>query len=163
MSVDPIKPSRLSPPILLATWFGAGWLPKMPGTWGSLAALPFAWWIAEAGGICALLGATTAVFAIGVWASNRFVASYGGDDPGPVVIDEVAGQWLTLAVVAPDPELYALGFVFFRIADIAKPWPANWADRSIKGGLGIMVDDIFAAVYAGAALWGVTYLMHGAT
>ena len=61
-------------------------------------------------------------------------------------------MWLTLLVVPPDVVYYAIGFVFFRIADIWKPWPVLWADRAIKGGVGIMLDDIFAGVYAALAL-----------
>lgn len=147
------NPSLKRLPILLATWFGAGYLPKAPGTWGSLAALPFAWWIYGAAGIGGLAAATGVVFIVGVWAAQVYADDTGGGDPGPVVIDEVAGQWLTLLVVPTDPLLYGIGFVFFRIADIFKPWPASWADKKIKGGFGIMLDDIFAGVYAAAALY----------
>ncbi len=147
------NPSLKRLPILLATWFGAGYLPKAPGTWGSLAALPFAWWIYGVGGVGGLATATGIVFVVGVWAAQVYADDTGGEDPGPVVIDEVAGQWLTLLVVPADPLLYAIGFVFFRIADIFKPWPASWADQKIKGGFGIMLDDIFAGLYAAAALY----------
>ncbi len=70
-----------------------------------------------------------------------------------MVIDEVAGQWLTLALAAPlDPLFYAAGFLLFRVFDILKPWPVNWADDQLKGGLGIMADDIIAAGYAAGVL-----------
>lgn len=141
------------PVSLLATWFGSGLLPKAPGTWGSLAALPFAWAIHHLAGPAGLALAAGAVFVLGVWAGGAYAARDGRADPGPVVIDEVAGQWLTLLPVAPDPLLYTAGFVLFRVADIAKPWPVSWADRRIGGGLGIMLDDVLAAVYAGAALF----------
>lgn len=144
---DP-RPSLRDPAGLLATWFGAGLLPRAPGTWGSLAALPFAWIIASAGGWLALLAASALVFVLGVWAAGRTAARTGLRDPGSIVIDEVAGQWLTLVPVAPDPLAYAVGFAFFRIADIFKPWPVSWADRKIKGGLGVMLDDILAGGYA---------------
>lgn len=154
------NPTIWRPPILLATWFGAGLLPGMPGTWGSLAALPFAWAIHLFGGPAGLALAAVVVFFIGIWAAEIYAAESGAADPGAVVIDEVAGQWLTLALAAPlDPMFYALGFVFFRIADIVKPWPVGWADRELKGGLGIMADDILAAVYAALALLAVGYLM----
>ena len=141
------------PAHLLATWFGAGLLPKAPGTWGSLAALPFAWAIAAAGGPIALLVAAAVALAVGIWASEVLERAAQTKDPGHVVIDEVAGQWLTLVPVAPDPLLYAIGFVLFRVADIYKPWPASWCDRNLAGGLGVMLDDIAAGAYAAIALY----------
>jgi phosphatidylglycerophosphatase A len=104
-----------------------------------------------------LIFAVFILFVIGIWASNGYITGLGGDDPGPVVIDEVAGQWLTLvpaAYLAPAPDLiiYGVSFVLFRIADILKPWPVSWADNTVHSGLGIMLDDIFAAVYASIAL-----------
>ncbi|MDE0538203.1 MAG: phosphatidylglycerophosphatase A [Rhodospirillales bacterium] len=137
---------------LIWTWFGFGLLPKAPGTWGSLAALPFAWFICSYGGYQILLLATAVIFAVGVWMSGIAAAESGAEDPGEVVIDEVAGQWLTLVVVPPDFLLYAAGFVLFRVFDIWKPWPVSWVDRKLKGGLGIMADDILAGVYAAVIL-----------
>ncbi len=130
------------------TWFGVGRLPFAPGTWGSLAALPFAWILAGAGGSVLLAGAVLAVFLIGWGASAVHVRRVGVADPSWVVIDEVAGQWLALIGAPLDPLAYAVGFALFRAADILKPWPAGWADRSLKGGLGIMLDDLFAGAYA---------------
>lgn len=135
------------PAALAATWFGSGLLPWLPGTWGSLAALPFAWVIVTLGGWPALAAAAAAVFLIGWWASEVYVARAGIDDPGAVVIDEVAAQWLVLLAVPPDIGLYLIGFVVFRVLDIWKPWPASWADRYVKGGLGVMLDDVLAALY----------------
>ena len=156
----PTNPSFWRPPILLATWFGAGVLPGMPGTWGSLAALPFAWVIHMKFGPNGLAIATTIVLAVGVWAADVYAKEIGDDDPGAVVIDEVAGQWLTLALAAPlDPIFYAAGFLLFRVFDILKPWPVNWADDQLKGGLGIMADDIIAAGYAAAVLVALGYLV----
>jgi phosphatidylglycerophosphatase A len=158
-STKPPHPPLWRLPILLATWFGSGLLPGMPGTWGSLAALPFAWWIQSTLGPNGLMVAAVVAFFVGIWAADIYAKETGHGDPGAVVIDEVAGQWLTLALAAPlDPLYYALGFVLFRIADVFKPWPANWADRSLKGGLGIMVDDIFAALYAALGLVATGYL-----
>ncbi|MGB0694153.1 MAG: phosphatidylglycerophosphatase A [Rhodospirillaceae bacterium] len=137
---------------MITTWGGSGLSPKAPGTAGSLAALPFAWAIAWAFGPLGLAVAALAAFLIGWWASYRHVTVSGEKDPGKIVIDEVAGQWMTLIPLAPDLLGYALGFIAFRAADILKPWPASWADRSIGGGLGIMVDDIFAAIWSLAAM-----------
>ncbi len=137
----------------LATWFGSGLLPKAPGTWGSLAALPFAWVIVSGGGMWALAAATVIVYLVGVWATRVFLRTTEDPDPGPVVIDEVAGMWMTLIMVPPDLVIYAFGFVAFRIVDIFKPWPAGWADRTVKGAQGVMLDDVLAAIYSAAATW----------
>lgn len=149
------------PACLLATWGGAGLLRPAPGTWGSLAALPFAWAIAYVGGWPVLAAAAVIVFLIGCWSAQVFETAAGGKDPGSVVIDEVAGQWLTLLPAATDPLLFAVGFVLFRIADIVKPWPANVADRRIAGGFGIMADDVVAAAYAGAVLLALRLWLYG--
>jgi phosphatidylglycerophosphatase A len=141
--------SRLSSPDgLLATWFGAGLLPGAPGTWGSLAALPFAWVIVLAGGWQLLLGATLIVFLVGIWVSARYASRIAIHDPGEVVIDEVAGQWLVLCLLPLDPLSYLAGFVAFRVFDVIKPWPVSWAERHLRSGLGIMADDMVAALYA---------------
>ncbi len=146
------------PASLLATWFGSGLLPKAPGTWGSLAALPFAIVIAAFAGPWGLLVAVLAVTAAGLWAADVYAARSGAEDPGEVVIDEVAGQWLALVPVALDLRLYAVAFLAFRFFDIVKVWPAGWLDRNLKGGWGIMLDDLAAGVYAGALTYGVSLL-----
>ncbi|HWG80591.1 MAG TPA: phosphatidylglycerophosphatase A [Stellaceae bacterium] len=146
----------LHPASLLATWFGAGLLPVAPGTWGSLAALPFAWAIATLLGQPALLVAAAMVFCVGWWAATQVGRASGITDDGSIVIDEVAGQWLTLAVVPPSAAAYVLGFLLFRVFDITKPWPARTAERRIPGGLGVMADDIVAGVYAALLL----YVLH---
>ena len=140
------------PACLLATWFGAGLLRPAPGTWGSLAALPLAWIIVHFGSPLALAAATIAVFAVGCWVGGVYERAGGGKDPGVVVIDEVAGQWLVLIAAPLDPWYYIAAFVLFRLCDITKPWPANWAERRFTGGLGIMMDDIMAALYGVAAI-----------
>jgi phosphatidylglycerophosphatase A len=139
----------------LATWFGAGLLPRAPGTWGSLAALPFAWAIVSLGGIPALAAASLGVFLVGWWAASSYARLTGGKDPQDIVIDEVAGQWLLLLAAPLDPLFYLMGFVLFRALDIWKPWPANWADRHVEGGLGIMLDDVLAALWGLPVLWGL--------
>lgn len=148
-----VEPSLWRLDALVSSVFGVGYLPKAPGTWGSLAALPFAWVIATMAGPAGLLTATAVVFVLGVWASGSFTRRTGRKDPGMIVIDEVAGQWLTLVVAPVDPYYYLAGFVLFRIADITKPWPASWADRKLGGGLGVMLDDVFAGAYAAAVLF----------
>ncbi len=146
-------------PAVIATWFGSGRLPGAPGTWGSLAALPCGALLVWLGGWPLLLIASIAVFIIGTWASERYARQLRKKDPSEIVVDEVVGQWLVLLPWALDPFAYLLAFAAFRIFDIAKPWPVSWADRQVKGGLGIMLDDVVAGAYALA----VCILIHFAT
>jgi len=141
-----IRPSLAHPGILLATWFGAGYLPKAPGTWGSIGALPFAWVLVETGGLYALGIAILVVFAVGVWVSKVYMDKTDTHDPGAIVIDEVAGQWIVLLAAPLDPVAYAVGFGLFRFFDVLKPWPISWADRKIGGAWGVMMDDVLAGI-----------------
>jgi phosphatidylglycerophosphatase A len=136
------------PAAWISTWFGAGLLPKMPGTFGSIAALPFGWLIHTSYGSTGLLVATALVFIAGWWSTAGYIAADGRSDPGMVVVDEVAGVWLTLAFVSLDVEGYIAAFLLFRFFDIVKPWPVRSIERSVPGALGVMVDDIAAAVFA---------------
>jgi phosphatidylglycerophosphatase A len=138
--------------MLLATWFGVGLIPAAPGTWGSLAALPFAWAIVNLWGALGLAIAVSLIFTTGCWAAGAVAREGGIADPGAVVVDEVAGQWLVLLAAPFDPAAWALAFLLFRLFDIWKPWPVRWADRRVKGGFGIMLDDVLAAVYAVAVM-----------
>ena len=141
------------PPLWLATWCGTGLLPWAPGSWASLSALPCAWLLMLAGGPWLLLAATLIVFVAGIWAAERYMAAVGIHDPTAIVVDEIAGQWLTLAIAPLDPLAYAIGFFLFRVFDVLKPWPVSWLDRRVGGGFGVMIDDVGAALYAGGALW----------
>jgi phosphatidylglycerophosphatase A len=147
------------PVCLLSTWFGAGLLPGAPGTWGSLAALPVAWFILEYGNVYWLAGAGAALFLIGCWSSDIYARRTRERDPGAIVIDEVAAQLLVLTTAPQDVIWFGVGFILFRITDVLKPWPASWADSTLKGGFGVMLDDLFAAVYAWAVLHGLVLLL----
>lgn len=150
--------------LILATAGGAGYLPIAPGTWGSGVAIVLCWgWVALGGGLLGFLVATVAATALGVWAANATERIYGKKDDGRIVIDEVAGQWLTLVPVvawasdgAFSPSLVT-AFVLFRLLDITKPGPVRWAERSFPGGVGVMADDVVAggigAVVMFAGLW----------
>ncbi len=83
----------------------------------------------------------------------------GAHDPGAVVIDEVAGQWLVLAVVPLEWWWFVLGFAVFRVFDILKPWPISWMDKHIKGGLGVMLDDMAAGIAGAAVLYGAQWAL----
>jgi phosphatidylglycerophosphatase A len=137
---------------LLATWFGVGLLPKAPGTYASLAALPCAWLIHAYAGAGGLALAAAAVAATGCWATAIFVRDGGLADPPAVVVDEVVGQWLALLAAPPVWWAYALAFALFRFFDIAKPWPVSWAERAFPGAWGVMLDDVVAGAYAAAGV-----------
>ena len=136
------------PAALIATWGGAGRLPWWPGTWGSAAALPFAWVIHSTWGSAGMFVAAGLVFIAGLWASAVVAKNLGQKDPGEIVVDEVVGMWIAVALVPPNLTLYVIGFVLFRGFDIFKPWPVNWADSRLPGALGVMADDVVAGAYA---------------
>ena len=137
---------------IFVTWFGTGWLPGAPGSWGSLAALPFAWIILSYGDPSLLAFASVALFALGVWASDIAVRETQTVDPGWIVIDEVVGQWLTLLAAPFSIAGFIAGFVLFRLFDIWKPFPIRLVERRLEGGFGVMADDVLAAIYAAAVL-----------
>ena len=137
----------------LATYFGIGLIRFAPGTWGSLAAIPPGLGLLWLGDAPLLVFGIVVVSIAGVWAGERYATARGQEDPGAVVIDEIAGQWLALLPCTAFGWVeIALAFVLFRAADILKPWPASWADRNIPGGVGIMADDWVAGLYAAVAI-----------
>jgi phosphatidylglycerophosphatase A len=128
---------------IIATFFGAGLSPKAPGTVGSLASLllwaPLVlgghpWWVR--------LVVVGGLFVVGTWASNRMVGALG-EDPQQVVIDEVVGMGLSLLLATTWLHL-VVGTLLFRLFDIWKPGPVGYADKHVKGGLGVMLDDVVA-------------------
>lgn len=138
----------------VATFFGAGFLRPGPGTYGSVAALLL--WVAGAhawhGAALAAATAVAAVVAtlVGIPAATIAARESGRDDPGFVVVDEVAGQWIALIAVRPDWPHAVLALVLFRLFDIWKPGPVRWLE-SLPAGTGIMLDDVAAGVLALAA------------
>jgi phosphatidylglycerophosphatase A len=139
------------PAFWVATWGGAGMLPKAPGTWGSLAALPCAYVILQAGAGWGLGIAILVVLAAGIWASKVYMEKSKSHDPGQIVVDEVLGQWIVLMPLGAEfrPLEWLVAFGLFRFFDVLKPWPIRLADSKIKGGFGVMFDDILAGI-AGA-------------
>lgn len=127
----------------------AGLAPRAPGTFGSLAAIILAPFLFMPWSLPVRLGVLAALFLLGALAASRAEALLGQKDPGSVVIDEVLGQWVALL-----PFAYllwwelALAFGLFRLFDIAKPWPVKASEDWLPGGFGIMIDDVFAGLYA---------------
>jgi len=145
--------------VLLATAGGAGYVPFAPGTAGSAVGLvvyllirgwPPAW----------QAGLVLAISVIGVWASDVAARHFGREDPSEVVIDEVAGQLVTLLFTGAGPMAAVIGFVLFRALDVVKPWPARSFER-FPGGIGIMADDLMAGVYGQLLLRGLAYVAPG--
>jgi phosphatidylglycerophosphatase A len=146
----------------IACGFGSGLSPVAPGTAGSLLALlP---WLGLRELPAPYFGAVVlAAFALGVWACDWAVRALKVADPSAVVWDEFVGQWIALAPLVLWPRGWpwiAAGFVLFRIFDIAKPWPVSWADRKIGGGLGVMLDDVIAGIYAALVLVALQQIVH---
>jgi phosphatidylglycerophosphatase A len=136
----------------IATVFGVGRAPTAPGTAGSVVALPFAWIIAMAGGRFLLMFAAIVVLGVGAWACELYARANGREDPSECVIDEVAGQWIICAFAPLSILAYFLAFILFRLFDILKPWPIRTVERTVPGGLGIMVDDVVAALMGSVVL-----------
>ncbi len=141
------------PAVTVATFGGSGLLRPAPGTWGSLAALFAGWAVVLAGGPVLLTILALGAFLAGLWATEQYAEAAGRPDPSEVVIDEVAAMWLVMAALPPTLVAYALGFFFFRLFDIWKPWPIRAIERRVGGEMGVMADDIAAAIYAIIAAW----------
>lgn len=137
--------------LLLATWFGTGLIPFAPGTWGSLAALPFAAGAYTLGKIFSCLSLAI-IFFLSIPVSGSASKIMKTEDPSSVVIDEVAGVFVTLFMIPVSWTTIVAGFILFRIFDILKPFPVGLIDKKIKGGAGIVLDDIMAGVYANLGL-----------
>lgn len=133
--------------VFVASFGYVGFFPIAPGTAGSAAALAlfaFVRWINLPAFEIAMI---VAVFAIGVWAAGQTEVALGRKDPGIVVIDEVAGMLITLALLPVSLTGVLLGFLLFRVFDVVKPWPAAQLEH-LHGGFGIMLDDVFAGIYS---------------
>jgi phosphatidylglycerophosphatase A len=143
----------------LAFGCGAGLAPKAPGTFGSLVGVFAAWWMLELP-LVVRVAAVLAVIAAGIWICGESARRLGSHDDQRIVLDEVAGVLVTSLAVA-EKTLFALAlvFVFFRLFDIWKPWPIRDVDHSLHGGLGIMLDDLIAALYAAACVATIRVLL----
>jgi phosphatidylglycerophosphatase A len=135
----------------LATGLGLGYAPPVPGTLGSLLGAALCVLLHRAGGWPWALGGFVVVCLFGFWSAGRLERQLGTRDPGCIVIDEVAGQMLTLLLVPLSAGLVAAGFLLFRMLDILKPFPARRAE-ALAGSSGIMADDLIAGLWANLLL-----------
>ena len=135
------------PAHFIAFGFGAGLARYAPGTFGSLAAWPFGWFLGFVHP-AALLGAVALLFVLGVWACGVTGQHLGSHDHGAMVWDEFVAFLLVAAILPREPSWQAAGFVLFRAFDIGKPPPIRWLERRYVGGFGVMIDDLLAAGYA---------------
>ncbi|MFP6834527.1 MAG: phosphatidylglycerophosphatase A [Pseudomonadales bacterium] len=136
------------PEVLVCCGFGSGFLPRAPGTWGSLAALGVWWWLLAPLPWWLQLISALMVFGSGVWLVNRVARRYAVGDEPAIVIDEFAGLWIALVGQGADAVPVVIGFTAFRVFDILKPWPIGLADARVKGGFGVMLDDLLAGLLA---------------
>jgi phosphatidylglycerophosphatase A len=145
--------------MFIATGGHTGYLPKAPGTWGSLVALPLNLLLIHlsAKGYGISLGI---IFVVAVYTAGAAEKILDRKDPGAIVIDEIVGMLITLIAVPAQPLLWLAAFLLFRLFDIVKPWPVSWADRHLNGGLGIVMDDVLAGGYAWLVLQGALYFIH---
>lgn len=133
--------------MVIATGFYIGNIPKAPGTWGSVVGL-LLWLTFKDVALLLYLGIVAASFVIGFFAAGAAEKILDRPDAGPIVIDEIVGMFITLTLAPPHPAAWLLGLALFRLFDITKPFPVSWFDKHIHGGIGIMMDDVMAGVYA---------------
>jgi len=139
------------PVMWLATGFGAGLSPQAPGTVGSLVGVLF--YLAMAGlALPVYLSVLLALAVAGVWVCGRAGKILGVSDHPGIVWDEIVGLLITMTATPPGWWGVLLGFALFRLFDILKPWPVAAIDRGVAGGLGVMLDDVMAGLYALACL-----------
>ena len=141
--------------VSVSSALGVGFFPLAPGTAGTLIpGVPLAWLVSGRGPSSALV-LVALLFAVGCWAAGVYERIFRKRDPSVVVLDEVVGFLITMVGLPRDWHLFLIGFLVFRGLDILKPWPAGLVDRRVPGGLGIMLDDVVAGLYARLILEGI--------
>ncbi len=154
MRKTPPRPSLLllrNPVHFLSLGFGSGLFPIAPGTAGTLVAVPVYFLLAGLD-IYTYLGVTLLMFGIGIYLCGETSHALGVEDHPAIVWDEIVGYIITMIAVPVKLEWIVAGFLLFRLFDILKPWPIRVLDRSIKGGMGIMLDDVLAGIFAALVL-----------
>lgn len=147
-----------NPALLLAFGLGSGCAKWAPGTWGTLAALPFGLLLMQLP-IWAHLSSVLLASLLGIWLCRVASEHLQVHDHSGIVWDEFVGLWITFIALPQGWWWPVIGFVVFRLFDIVKPWPISWLDRHIHGGLGIMIDDILAGIMAWACVQGLVWYL----
>lgn len=137
--------------VALATGLYSGKIPFAPGTWGSAFAL-IPWYFCRGLSLANYLIVLAVLFVVGFLTAGSAEKILDRPDPGSIVIDEVMGMFVTLTLAPNHPVAWLLGFILFRIFDVLKPFPVSWLDTHLHGGIGIMMDDVMAGIYALACL-----------
>lgn len=132
-------------------------MPKAPGTWGTLVAVPLVWWLLPVMPLWAYVALTAAMFLIGVWLCHVTARDLNVHDHPGIVWDEIVGYMITMIAAPTGWQWLLLGFVLFRIFDILKPPPIKQIDKHVHGGFGIMLDDVLAGIFAALCLQFVAY------
>ncbi|MBC6904029.1 phosphatidylglycerophosphatase A [Saccharophagus sp. K07] len=145
------------PVAFLAFGFGSGLAPWVPGTVGTLAAVPIYWLAATYLPLTGYLVMVAVALVLGVYLCHHTAYKLGVHDHGGIVWDEFVGFWLTMIAVPLHWYWVLAGFVLFRVFDMIKPWPISVIDRRVGGGVGIMLDDVLAAIPAAACLQALIY------
>lgn len=144
--------------VFIATCGYIGLVPVAPGTFGSAAGLVVFYAVRSLQSPTAELALIAVLFALGVWSGTIAERHFGGSDPGAVVMDEVVGMLITLALLPVTFLGAVVGFLLFRLLDVVKPWPSARFER-LPGGLGVMADDGMAAIYGNLLMRGLIWLM----
>jgi phosphatidylglycerophosphatase A len=139
------------PVCFLGLGFGSGLVPKAPGTFGTIAAIPI-YLLMQNLSLMTYLVLTIIAFIVGIWICQQSADWLGKEDPSAVVWDEIVGYLVTMIAAPQGWQWIVLGFVLFRFFDILKPWPISLADKELHGGLGIMLDDVIAGIFAAIIL-----------
>jgi len=146
-----------NPANFLALGAGSGLAPVAPGTFGTIAAVPLAMLMPHNLAIYTLL--VVVLFIVGVWLCDSCANNLGVHDHPAIVFDEWVGYLVTMIAVPRSLWFLALGFALFRLFDVLKPWPISVADKRVSGGLGIMIDDVIAGLFAAAAIHLILFLL----
>ena len=144
--------------VFIATCAYVGYVPVAPGTFGSAVGIAVYYVVRRQASAAIELGTIAVLLVIGLWAATEAEHHFGGIDPRPVVIDEVIGMLITLALVPVNIVGVLVAFLIFRVLDVVKPWPARRLEH-LPGGFGVVLDDVMAGIYGNVIMMGLVRLL----